>query len=335
MLKYKNPTLLILFFLFSISLQAKPKSVKIGILLDDFNSARWYKDSAYMGEKIRELGHIPVFRVCDSDTNVQVEQARELVQLGVKALIVVAANSHAAAKAVKVGKDANLPVICYDRLIYNSDFDYFVAYDGVKIGEMQAQYVVDKLKGSGKIILLNGPMSDANSVFFKQGQMNVLKPYIEQKKIELLYDKDISEWTAMEAMMEASNYLATSDAHIDAIIAANDGIAEGVIDALQSFRPTDTIIVTGQDGTFQNCLLIKKGSQTMTVFKPLYQLAYRAAEVAVHCATKPKKKIKTSKTADNGFKKAAFIELVPLVIDQKNVQKVVFDSNYYDETVQP
>jgi D-xylose transport system substrate-binding protein len=325
----KSTLLYVLALVFSCSLWAEP--VKIGILLDDFNAARWEKDSSFLATRIRELGHIPIIRYCDSDTSLQLKQAEELIRLGVKSLIVVAANSEAASSIVKLANKAAVPVIAYDRLIYNSNLDFFVSYDAVKIGEMQAQYVIDKLKGKGRIVILNGPATDANAELFKIGQMNILKPYLDKKNIEIVYSKSISEWTAMEAMMESSNFFATTDLKIDAVIAANDGIAEGVLDAINTFRPNEKIVVTGQDGTYQNCMMIKKGTQSMTVFKPINKLAIKAAELAVELATKRAAVIIPEKKIFNGFKGVNFVELTPIVIDSQNIKEIVFDSGYYQE----
>lgn len=305
--------------------------VRIGILLDDFNSTRWILDSTFLASRIRELGHIPEIRYCDSDTALQLKQAEELIRLGAKSLIIVAADSKASASIVRLANRAAVPVIAYDRIIYNSNLDYFISYDAIKIGELQAQYVIDKLKGKGKIVLLNGPSHDANAGLFKKGQMNILQPYIDKKSIEIVYDKSISEWTAMEAMMESSNFFATTDLKIDAVIAANDGIAEGVLDAIQAFRPNENIVVTGQDGTYTNCQMIKKGVQSMTVFKPINKMAFRAAEVAVEVGTRRKSMLETEKKVFNGYKDVNFLEMIPTVIDSKNIKEIVYDSGYYQE----
>jgi D-xylose transport system substrate-binding protein len=78
-----------------------------------------------------------------------------------------------ARKASKVG------VISYDRLIQNANVDYYVSFDNVRVGELQADYIRTRLQ-KGNIALLGGAYTDKNSYYLQFGQMGVLQPYIER-----------------------------------------------------------------------------------------------------------------------------------------------------------
>lgn len=307
---------------------------KIGFLLDDFNSGRWKHDSLIFAKKIRAAGNEVMIRICDSDTALQHRQANELINAGVNVLVIVPANSTAAGAIVHTANKKNIPVIAYDRLILNCDLDYYISFDGEKVGELQAQYILKELNNNtGNIMMFNGPETDVNSLLFKKGQMNILQPYIDKGTVKIIYDRYLSEWTSMEAYMEGNDFLATYNGRIDGIIAANDELAQGIIEALTVFREGEKIPITGQDATVPAYYNIVDGLQGMTVYKPIDSLANQAAELACKLADKKETgKINENKSVVyNGYKNVPFIRLQPISITKENIQSLLIKSNYLSD----
>lgn len=319
--------LVTLLFGSQVLLAQKPKH--IGFLMDDFYSIRWVKDSAAFASEVRKMGHKVSIRVCDSDTALQHQQVRELVAQGVDVLVITPEDCGSAGRLVATAHKSHIPVIAYDRLILNADLDYYISFDGSKVGELQAKFIVDSLKGKGNIMLVNGPKSDQNATVFREGQLKVLKPYVDAGKIKIVYDQQISEWTLLEAMMETNGFLATNTDKIDAVIAANDELAEGVLEAFKFSRPDQKLLITGQDANPSGSQRIANKTQGMTVFKPVDQLAKQAAELAVNVALGKKPTVAT--TVSNGKKNVPFIQLQPIMITNQNIQKLIFDSGYQNK----
>lgn len=322
--------LFIFLFLFLAVFQGFSQGKKIGFLMDDFNSSRWKHDSAIFAQKIRAHGNEVLIKICDSDTALQHQQAKELIAAGVSVLVIVPANSLAAGAIVNTAKKKNVPVIAYDRLILNSPLDYYVSFDGEKVGELQAEYVLKKMNYKGNIMIMNGPESDINSLLFKKGQMSILKPYVDKGDVKIIYNKYLSEWTSMESYMETNDFLTTYKGKVDGIIAANDELAQGVIEALSIFRPNEIIPITGQDATVTAYYNILGNQQGMTVYKPIDSIASQAADLACKLA---EKKAPTEKlpTAYNGLKNIPFIKLQPIAITVDNIQTLLVQSNYLSE----
>ncbi len=317
--------------LFLVALNSYSQDKKlIGFLMDDFNSSRWKHDSSIFAKKIRASGNDIAIRICDSDTALQHRQAIELIDAGVDVLVIVPANSIAAAAIVYTASSKKIPVIAYDRLILNCPLDYYITFDGEKVGELQAEYILKKTNYAGSIMIMNGPEYDINSLLFKQGQMKALKPYIDKGSIKLVYDQFLSEWTSMEAYMEANDFLATYNGSVDGIIAANDELAQGIIEALTVFREGEKIPITGQDATVTAYYNILDNFQGMTVYKPIDSLATQAAELA---CTLAHKKIPhyTPSVSFNGNRNVPFIKLQPIAITKENIQTLLIKSNYLSE----
>ena len=84
-------------------------------------------------------------------------------------------------------KDANIPVIAYDRLILGSPtVNYYASFDNVKVGSQQADFIVEELglvngsrKGPFTIELFAGSPDDNNTRYFYEASMEVLEPYIQ------------------------------------------------------------------------------------------------------------------------------------------------------------
>jgi D-xylose transport system substrate-binding protein len=293
----------------------------IGFLMDDFYSPRWIRDSTAFASKVRELGHKVSIRVCYSDTALQHKQVKELITLGVNVLVVTPEDCKSSSVLVETAHKYNVPVIAYDRIILNSDVDYYISFDASEVGEIQAQFIVDSLHGEGNIILINGPTSDENATVFRQGQLKVLKPYVDSGKIKIVHDKQISEWTLLEATMETNDFLSSTNVRVDAAIAANDELAEGVIEAFAFTRPEIKLLITGQDANPLGCERIRKGTQGMTVYKPVEDLAHQAAILA--CDIAMGKKTTTTSFVNNGKKEVPFIRLDPMLVNKKNINKIL------------
>ena len=80
------------------------------------------------------------------------------------------------AKAVNMAHDAGIPVLAYDRLITDCDLDLYMTFDNEKVGELQAQFLVDQLPKDRKkkIVRIYGAKTDNNALLYKRGQDKVL-----------------------------------------------------------------------------------------------------------------------------------------------------------------
>jgi D-xylose transport system substrate-binding protein len=177
-------------------------------------------------------------------------------------------------------------VIAYDRLIKDSDLDLYMSFDNVRVGEEQAKYLLAHLPtpGKGKLVRVFGSKTDNNAFLFKQGQDNILKPYIERGDIKILHEDWAEDWKPDNGKKIVNAAITKYGKNFDGILAANDGTAGGAIQALTEEGLAKKILVTGQDAELVACQRIVGGTQVMTVYKPLRILATRAAEVAVDVA---------------------------------------------------
>src|SRR5712671_1187217 len=155
--------------------------VRIGFSMDTLKEERWQRDKALVEQRCKDVGAECQIQVANGDDSVQTKQCDNLLTKGVDVLIVAPHNGQIAASIVEAAHRQNVPVISYDRLIKNSDVDLYVSHQVVKIGEMQAKYLLDHVnKKPANFVIVGGSPTDNNALLLHQGQMNVLKPAVDR-----------------------------------------------------------------------------------------------------------------------------------------------------------
>ncbi|MGG4411895.1 substrate-binding domain-containing protein [Niallia taxi] len=300
--------------------------VYVGFSLDTLQEDRWYKDKEAFEKKVLELGGEVKTLAANGVDSVQIKQAELLIAEGVDILVVVPHNAEVSAEIVDKAHKANVKVVSYDRLIKNADVDYYISYDNKKVGQLQAQEILKKQK-KGNFAYIGGAETDNNAVLFREGAMEVLQPYIDKGDIKLVFDKYTDEWQPEIAETNMKQALKENNNDIQAVIAANDGTAGGVIHALQAIGKT--IPVSGQDAEITGLKRILAGSQTMTVYKPIQVIAKDAAAIAMKAGKN--EKIDTTATVNNGKIDVPSILLDPVAVTKSNIDETVIKDKFITE----
>ena len=291
---------------------------KVGLLMDSYVIERWRTDQSLIVERVKALGGKCLVEVPHGNPEEQVRLGKKLIAEKVDVLIIVPTDADKAAEIVAEAKKVNIPVISYDRMISSKDIDFYVSYDGIKVGQLQAQYAKDRVP-AGNYLLLNGPRTDRNSILFREGQLSVLNNDINTGKIKIIADFVLDDWSELEAIMKVEEFLSTNNSQPDVIIAANDALAMGAMQVLPR-ELLGKVLITGQDAERGALRYIVAGQQSMTVYKPIKPLAYQAAEVAIKLAKKepvPNKKMRVGNYEVNA------ILLEPVAVDKSNYKDTI------------
>ena len=300
--------------------------VRIGFSMDTLKEERWQRDKQLVEQRAREIGATLDVQVANGDDAEQTKQADNMLTKGADVLIVAPHNGEIAASIVEAAHRKGVPVISYDRLIRNADVDLYVSHQVEKIGEMQAQYALQHVP-KGNYLLIGGSPTDYNAILLRKGQMNVLKPAVDKGDIKIISDQFAREWKAEEALRLTEDALTKTNKKIDAIVASNDGTAGGAISALEAAGLAGKVLVTGQDAQKDAVQRIVKGTQTMTIYKPIQPLAYGAVDAAVKLAKK--EPVSTTDKVNNGRKDVPAILIPPVSVDKSNVDSTVIKDGYH------
>ncbi|MFD7706603.1 multiple monosaccharide ABC transporter substrate-binding protein [Streptomyces sp. NPDC059785] len=323
------------------------KGGTIGISMPTKSSERWIADGANVVKDLEAKGYKTKLVYGEDEPDQQVSQIENLITQGVKALIIAAIDNKSLNNVLQQAKEADIPVISYDRLILGTeDVDYYASFDNEKVGKLQGQYIVDKLgledgKGPFNIELFAGSNDDNNTRYFFNGAMSVLKPYIDDKKLVVQSGQtDLNKvttlrWDGATAQRRMDDILTKSykSAKVDAVLSPYDGISIGILSALKSdnygTKSKPLPVITGQDAEVASVKSIKGGQQTMTVYKDLRKLAQVATDMVDAVLNDKKPEVNDTKSYDNGSKVVPAYLLEPVSVDKSNYEKVLIDGGYY------
>ncbi|MEU0128977.1 multiple monosaccharide ABC transporter substrate-binding protein [Streptomyces sp. NPDC006289] len=320
----------------------------IGIAMPTKSSERWISDGANVVKELKTKGYKTKLAYGEDDPDQQVSQIENMITQGVDALIIAAIDNKSLDNVLQQAKDADIPVISYDRLILGTEnVDYYASFDNEKVGELQGTYIVDKLgledgkKGPFSIELFAGSNDDNNTKYFFQGAMSVLKPYVDKgdlvvrSKQTALNQVTTLRWDGGTAQKRMDDLLTSSyrSARVDAVLSPYDGISIGILSALKSdgygsgAKPMP--VVTGQDAELASVKSIIAGEQTQTVYKDLRKLAKVASNMVEAALNDKKPEVNDTKSYDNGVKVVPAFLLQPVSVDKANYEKALIDDGYY------
>ncbi|MFF5896111.1 multiple monosaccharide ABC transporter substrate-binding protein [Streptomyces argenteolus] len=323
-------------------------SATIGVAMPTKSSERWISDGANVVKELKAKGYETKLVYGEDDPDQQVSQIENMITQGVDALIVAAIDNKSLDNVLQQAKDADIPVISYDRLILGTEnVDYYASFDNEKVGELQGTYIVDKLgledgkKGPFSIELFAGSNDDNNTKYFFQGAMNVLQPYVDKGELVVrskqtaLNQVTTLRWDGGTAQKRMDDLLTSSyrSTRVDAVLSPYDGISIGILSALKSdgygTKAKPLPVVTGQDAEVASVKSIIAGEQTQTVYKDLRQLAKVASNMVDAVLNDKKPETNDTKSYDNGAKVVPAFLLQPVSVDKANYEKVLVDGGYY------
>jgi D-xylose transport system substrate-binding protein len=269
-----------------LSACAAASKPKIGISMSDFATERWQPEANLLKAELEKLGYEVLVQQADHDVKLQNDQIDNMISQGVKGLIIVAEDGDAAATAVQKAAKAGVKVIAYDRLIKDPGIAGYLSFDNTEVGRNEADGVMkwldanfDFSKGPAKVMMMGGSPTDNNAILVRNGQKEIVQPYIDAGKVEIVADQWVDNWDAANALKIMENVLTAQANKIDAVVASNDGTALGALQALKAQGLAGKVPISGQDATADGCNSIAKGEQTVTVLKDIRNLAPAAVEM--------------------------------------------------------
>ncbi|MFL6257469.1 MAG: sugar ABC transporter substrate-binding protein [Pyrinomonadaceae bacterium] len=300
--------------------------VYIGFSMDTLKEERWQRDKELVEARGAEVGARVETQVANGDDAVQTKQCDNFITKGVDVLIVAPHNGEIAASIVEKAHAAGVPVISYDRLIKDSEPDLYVSHQVVKMGEMQGDYALKHVP-KGNYVLIGGAPTDNNAKLLRDGQMNILGPARDRGDVKIISDQFAKEWKAEEAQRLTEDALTKTKNDIQAIVASNDGTAGGAISALDVAGLTGKVLVTGQDAELIAVQRIAKGTQTMTIYKPIKPLADSAVDSAIKLAHG--EALSTTDKINNGRIDVPSILQEPQAVDKNNLDATIIKDGYH------
>ena len=310
----------------SNSTASTDKRLKIGFAMATVKEERWQRDRDAFEAQCKKLNVDCVITVADNNSDRQANDVDNLLTQKVDALVIAPQDATQAASMVDKAKAQGVPVISYDRLINSDKIDLYISHQVPVIGRKIAEYALQKAP-KGNYVMVYGASTDNNALIMKTAQMEVLQPAIDRGDVKIVGEQFIVDWKKELALNFAENALTQNNDKVDAFVVSNDGMAGGVIGALDKKGLTGKVIVTGQDAQIDALQSIAEGKQSMTVYKPIIPLANAAVEAAIKLAKK--EKLETKPFTNDAIKKdVPAILLEVTTVDKSNLLDTIIKDGF-------
>ena len=259
--------------------------ITIGVAWNNFNEPRWANaDKPAIQAVLEEAGAAYIESDAGSSAEQQLADVENLISQGADALILLAQDG-TALPAAESALEQGIPVVAYDRLIEDPGV-FYITFDNVEVGRMQAQAIYE-LVPEGNYVFIKGNQADANADFLFGGQMEVLteatgcEELVDPCAIVNVGESYTDNWEPEVAQENMEQFLTQNDNDVQAVVASNDGMAGGVVAALEAQGLAGEVPVSGQDGDPAALNRVALGTQSVSVWKNAFSLGQTAAEVAL------------------------------------------------------
>ncbi|WEV68904.1 sugar ABC transporter substrate-binding protein [Bifidobacterium sp. ESL0775] len=321
--------------------------VTIGISMPEQQLERWQIDGTNLKKQLESYGYKVTLQYADGKTDLQSSQIQNMANQGAKYIVIASIDGTATGAAAEQAASNGAKIIAYDRLIMNTDaVDYYTTFSLTEVGKLQGEYIEKKLglkegkKGPFNVELMSGSPTDNNAKYYYEGAWSVLGPYFKSGVLQSKSGKvpkstadyqsiGIDNWDRQKGQAEMENRINSfynNGTKLDAVLAPNDAIALGTVNAVESAGWNYYPVITGQDAEKANVRAIFQGKQSMTVYKDTRKLAKTTAELIKDLVDGKKPKAKD--TFDNGKKKVPSTLLTPISVDKENAKQELVDSGY-------
>jgi D-xylose transport system substrate-binding protein len=265
------------------SMSAMAAGKTIAVSWKTYQEERWKTDEAAIRAVVEAAGDKLVTTDAQLSAQKQAADIESLISQKVDVIMVVAYDSDAILPSFKAASDAGVKMLSYDVLVEDPNALY-VTFDNVGVGRLMAKTMLEKGKSEGNFAFIKGDKGDPNATFLFQGQMEVLKAQMDAGKIKNVCETFTDGWKPDNAQKNMEQCLTSTGNKVDAVMSENDGMASGVVAALDAQGLAGSVPVTGQDGDKAALNRVALGTQLVSVWKDSRALGKVAAEAAVAIA---------------------------------------------------
>ena len=326
--------------------EVKEEKLQIGMSFDSFVVERWLRDRDFFQLTAKNLGAEVNVQVANGDPEEQNSQIRYFIKKDVDVIVVIAGDGEKISGVVREAREAGIRVISYDRLVLNAGTDLYISFDNEKVGALMGEAMQAALPEGGNIFAIHGSPTDHNVSMIEKGFKNA----IENTGLNIVYSSYCDNWLAELAFEAVEEGLSTTPRNVVGVMCGNDDLASQAFRALAENRLAGKVVLVGQDADLLACQRIVEGTQTMTVYKQVEQLAEKAAEFAAvlgyqkmleeeriqeenipDSVFEAAEELKKLGTVNDGTQEIPYYAIEPVAVTAENMDEVIIGSDFHTE----
>jgi len=251
----------------------------VGASFNDYDQERWAKaDEPQFKKAIEAAGGTYKRTDAKKSSEQQLTDIDNLIGQGVKVILLLSKDTDVIKPALDRADDAGVKVIAYDRLV-EDEREFYMSFDNPTVGKTIAE-TIKGIVPSGNYAIIKGDPTDANAQFLRDGMTAAGIPALGETKdgITVVFEQNTTDWSTEGARNNMETALNQNNNDIQAVLAENDGMATGAIQALDAVGVTAA--VGGQDGDKAALNRVALGTQAVSVWKNAFALGELGGFVA-------------------------------------------------------
>ncbi|KFI10428.1 sugar ABC transporter substrate-binding protein [Vibrio sp. B183] len=258
--------------------EAKSDVARVGVAIPNFDDTFMVYMKDAMDKYAQQFdGKVELtFVDAKEDTAKQLGQVENFIVQQMDAIILVPVNTDATQPMTDRILDAGIKLVYLNRRpSYLPESVFYVGSEELKFGETQAEYAAN-IKDGGNVGILMGMLTQEAAIMRTKG----VEDFFQDKPNFDVVRKQTGLWQRAQGMTVMENWLNSGD-QLDIILANNDDMALGAIQALRAAGKLDDTLVVGVDATPDGLIAVKNGSLNATVFQDGGGQARGAIDAAV------------------------------------------------------
>lgn len=198
------------------------------------------------------------------DPLVQSNQIDTAITQHFDAIVMSPFDLNASAAPIDKAIEAKIPVVVSALKTASTNYTASIIVDDREGGRIIGDEMGKALNGNGNVVLMEGPIGQSAQIERRAGVDAGLKTY---PGVKMLVDKS-GNWSRAEGQSLMENWLLAYKGKINGVLAENDEMALGAIEAMKSASiDPKTIPVISIDGIPDAKRAVKDGAMRMTLYK--------------------------------------------------------------------
>ncbi len=295
----------------------------VGVSWNNYQQERWAKaDEPAIQAALAAAGAEYTRTDANDSEEQQIADVESLINQEVDVIILLAKSTTSILPAVEAAKDANIPIIGYDRLIADEEV-FYITFDNQGVGTAMAEAMLEAVP-TGNYVVIKGHPDDPNADFLREGMdLGGLQDAVDAGDVTIVYEEYTDGWQTEVAQTNMETALQENNNEVDAVLSENDSMAIGVVAALADQGLDGVVPVSGQDGDAANLNNVARGLQLVDVWKDAFGLGKTAGFVAAQlCAGVAFEDVKAPDDLGDHVAPEAGIDAQPFDADGVTVQSI-------------
>lgn len=239
----------------------------IAIITVDPSNPYWKAEADTAKAEAEKLGYKTTVSANNNDPETQNQLIETAINDKVAGILLDPAGADESVAAVQKAVDAKIPVVLINAEISQTGLAKAqIVSNNAQGATIGAEEWAKAMDYKGTYVELFGKPSDNNAQVRSDGYKAVISQYPDLKSV----GKEIANWDRQQGQ-EKMESLLSKNPDITGVIAGNDEMALGAINALKEAKKLDKVKVLGFDGNQDAVDAVQSGEMVATVLQPIVE----------------------------------------------------------------